>query len=146
MICFHLWCMAWLAPFNALLSLPRAVALSLLPFYVSYSGAVCGLLFAFTLQLCLLLDDICPFYANKPLFLIYTLLVMQFFHIAYKPILQYKMSYIFRLNNWWIYLIAGLKCILELSQSLIFCIYQTHWWKFSWFKQVRVHSTPVIPK
>lgn len=83
--------MAWLAPFNALLSLPRAVALSLLPFYVSYSGAVCGLLFAFTLQLCLLLDDICPFYANKPLFLIYTLLVMQFFHIAYKQILQYKM-------------------------------------------------------
>lgn len=38
--------------------------------------AVCGLLFAFTLQLCLLLDYICPFYANKPLFLIYTLLVM----------------------------------------------------------------------
>lgn len=92
--------MAWLAPFNALLSLPRAVALfSLLPFYVSYSGAVCGLLFAFTLQLCLLLDDICPFYANKPLFLIYTLLVMQFFPILNIQFLLCKGLHINKLFN-----------------------------------------------
>lgn len=34
--------------------------------------AVCGLLFHFALHLCLLLNDICPFYANKRLFLIFT--------------------------------------------------------------------------
>lgn len=34
--------------------------------------AVFGLLFHFALHLCLLLNDICPFYANKRLFLIFT--------------------------------------------------------------------------
>lgn len=62
--------------------------------------AVCGLLFAFTLQLCLLLDDICPFYANKPLFLIYTLLVMPciFFYMLIKsfPHVKYSISIVQR--------------------------------------------------
>lgn len=69
-------CDVWLglAPFNTLLSLPRAVAwLLLLPFYVSYSGLYGGS----CLHLCLLLDDIYAlFYANKPLFMICTWLVM----------------------------------------------------------------------
>ncbi len=69
-------CDVWLglAPFNALLSLPRPVALLLLlPFYVSYSGLYGGS----CLHLCLLLDDIYAlFNANKPLFMICTWLVM----------------------------------------------------------------------